>query len=133
MSEADSERLRRGTQVRREVLGDGHVDRSLAQATDFSRPLQEFVTTACWHDIWTRPGLDRRTRSLVNLGMLTALNRMHEFASHVRGAITNGCTIAEIQEVLLQSAVYCGAPAALESVRVAERVFAELNGAQAQS
>lgn len=133
MSEADSERLRRGTQVRREVLGDGHVDRSLAQATDFSRPLQEFVTAACWHDIWTRPGLDRRTRSLVNLGMLTALNRMHEFASHVRGAITNGCTITEIQEVLLQSAVYCGAPAALESVRVAERVFAELNGAQAQS
>jgi len=97
MTEADSQRLRRGTQVRREVLGDGHVDRSLAQATEFSRPLQELVTTMCWNDIWTRPGLDRRTRSLVNLAMLTALNRMHEFAAHVRGAIRNGCTISEIQ------------------------------------
>jgi 4-carboxymuconolactone decarboxylase len=106
--------------------------RSLAQATDFSRPLQELVTTMCWNDIWTRPGLDRRTRSLVNLGMLTALNRMHEFATHVRGAIRNGCTITEIQEVLLQTAAYCGAPAALESVRVAERVLAEL-GAAAES
>jgi 4-carboxymuconolactone decarboxylase len=132
MTEADSERLRRGTQVRREVLGDAHVDRSLAQATDFSRPLQEFVTTMCWTDIWTRPGLDRRTRSLVNLGMLTALGRMHEFAAHVRGAIRNGCTITEIQEVILQTAAYCGAPAALESVRVAEQVLAEL-GAAAES
>jgi 4-carboxymuconolactone decarboxylase len=127
MTETDTERLSRGMQVRREVLGDSHVDRSLAQATDFSRPLQEFVTTACWNDIWTRPGLDRRTRSLLNLGMLTAQNRMHEFAVHVRGAVRNGCTITEIQEVILQSAVYCGAPAALESARVAERVLAELN------
>jgi len=133
MTEADSRRLSRGTRVRREVLGDAHVDRSLAQATDFSRPLQELVTTTCWHDIWTRPGLDRRTRSLLNLGMLTALNRMHEFASHVRGAIRNGCTITEIQEVILQTAVYCGAPAALESMRVAERVLAELNESQAES
>ena len=133
MTEADSRRLSRGTRVRREVLGDAHVDRSLAQATDFSRPLQELVTTTCWHDIWTRPGLDRRTRSLLNLGMLTALNRMHEFASHVRGAIRNGCTITEIQEVILQTAVYCGAPAALESMRVAERVLAELNESQPES
>src|SRR5271166_1988588 len=129
MTEADSQRLRRGTQVRREVLGDGHVDRSLAQATEFSRPLQELVTTMCWNDIWPRPGLDRRTRSLVNLALLTALNRMHEFAAHVRGAIRNGCTISEIQEVILQTAAYCGAPAALESVRVAERVLAELGAA----
>jgi 4-carboxymuconolactone decarboxylase len=126
MTETDSHRLSRGTQIRREVLGDGHVDRSMAQATDFSRPLQELVTTTCWNDIWTRPGLDRRTRSLLNLAMLTALNRMHEFGIHVRGAIRNGCTITEIQEVLLQTAAYCGAPAALESVRIAEQVLAEL-------
>jgi 4-carboxymuconolactone decarboxylase len=88
--------------------------------------VQELVTATCWNDIWTRPGLDRRTRSLMNLGMLTALNRMHELAAHVRGAIRNGCTITEIQEVLLQTAAYCGAPAALESVRVAQRVLAEL-------
>src|ERR1700739_2059312 len=132
MTEADSERLRRGTEVRREVLGDGPGDRSLAQATDFSRPLQELVTTVCWNDIWARPGLDRRTRSLVNLAMLTALNRMHEFATHARGAIRNGGRITEIQEVILQTAAYCGAPAALESVRVAERVLAEL-GAAAES
>jgi 4-carboxymuconolactone decarboxylase len=133
MTEADSERLRRGIQVRREVLGDAYVDRSLAQATDFARPLQEFVTATCWNDIWTRPGLDRRTRSLLNLGMLTALNRMHEFGMHVRGAITNGCTVTEIQEVILQAAAYCGAPAALESGRVAERVLAELREAQAET
>lgn len=129
MTEADSDRLSRGTQIRREVLGDGHVDQAIAQASDFSRPLQELVTTTCWNDIWTRPGLDRRTRSLVNLAMLTALNRMHEFGVHVRGAIRNGCTVGEIQEVLLQTAAYCGAPAALESVRVAEQVLAELSDA----
>ncbi len=127
MTEADNHRLRRGTQIRREVLGDGHVDRSMAQATEFSRPLQELVTTNCWNDIWARPGLDRRTRSLLNLAMLTALNRMHEFGIHVRGAVRNGCTITEIQEVLLQTAAYCGAPAALESVRIAEQVLAELS------
>jgi 4-carboxymuconolactone decarboxylase len=133
MIEADSQRLSSGIQVRREVLGDAHVDRSLAQATDFSRPLQELVTMVCWNDIWTRPGLDRRTRSLLNLGMLTALNRMTEFATHVRGAIRNGCTITEIQEVILQTAAYCGAPAALESIRVAERVLAELNESRAEA
>ena len=95
-------------------------------------PLQELVTMVCWNDIWTRPGLDRRTRSLVNLGMLTALNRMNEFAAHVRGAITNGCIVTEIQEVILQTTAYCGAPAALESIRVAERVLAELNESRAQ-
>ena len=132
MTETDSQRITRGTQVRREVLGDGHVDRSLAQATDFSRPLQELVTAMCWNDIWTRPGLDRRTRSLLNLGLLTALNRMHEFKVHVHGAVRNGCTITEIQEVILQTAAYCGAPAALESVRVAEQVLAELEESQAE-
>jgi len=119
-------RLDLGLQIRRQTLGDDHVDRSLAAATEFTRPIQEYVTQTCWGDIWSRPGLDKRTRSLVNLAMLTALNRMHEFAVHVRGARRNGCTEEEIQEVLLQTAAYCGAPAALESFRVAERVLREM-------
>ena len=115
-----------GMQVRRDVLGAEHVERSMANASEFAKPMQELVTEFCWGRVWTRPGLDRRTRSLLNLGMLTALNRMHEFGVHVRGAVTNGCTVDEIREVLLQTAVYCGVPAALESFRVAERVLAEL-------
>ena len=125
MSDDDS-RLKRGDKVRREVLGDAHVDRSLQQATDFTRVVQEYVTASCWGDVWSRPGLDRRTRSLLNLAMLTALNRPHEFAVHVRGALRNGVTVAEIQEVLLQTAAYCGAPAALESFRIAEKVIDEV-------
>ncbi|MFI5957671.1 carboxymuconolactone decarboxylase family protein [Cryptosporangium sp. NPDC051539] len=125
MSE-DESRLARGETVRREVLGDAHVNRSMARATEFSRVVQEYVTTTCWGDVWSRPGLDRRTRSLLNLAMLTALNRPHEFSVHVRGALRNGCTEAEIQEVLLQTAPYCGAPAALESFRVAERTIDEV-------
>jgi 4-carboxymuconolactone decarboxylase len=112
-------------EVRRATLGAEHVQRSLEAATEFTRPIQEYVTETCWGDIWTRPGLDRKTRSLLNLGVLTALNRMHEFAVHVRGALRNGATEAEIQEVLLQTAAYCGAPAALESFRVAERILIE--------
>jgi len=119
-------RLERGLEIRRETLGDRHVDKSLAAMTDFSRPIQEFVTEVCWGDIWSRPGLDRRTRSLINLAMLTALNRPNELGVHVRGALRNGCTESEIQEVLLQTAAYCGVPAALESFRVAERVLAEV-------
>ena len=122
----DESRLERGNRVRREVLGDAHVNRSMTQATDFTRVVQEYVTASCWGDVWARPGLDRRTRSLLNLAMLTALNRPHEFSVHVRGAVRNGCTEAEIQEVLLQTAAYCGAPAALESFRLAEKVLQEL-------
>jgi 4-carboxymuconolactone decarboxylase len=125
MSDHDS-RLERGDRVRREVLGDAHVDRSMAQATDFTRVLQEYVTANCWGDVWSRPGLDRRTRSLVNLAMLTALNRPHEFSLHVRGALRNGCTVTEIQEVLLQTAPYCGVPAALDSFRLAQQVIDEV-------
>ena len=122
----DENRLERGDRVRREVLGDAHVNRSRTAATDFTRVVQEYVTATCWGDIWARPGLDRRTRSLLNLAMLTALNRPHEFSVHVRGALRNGCTVEEIQEVLLQTAAYCGAPAALESFRNAERVIQEV-------
>jgi 4-carboxymuconolactone decarboxylase len=121
-----SDRFEQGLQTRREVLGAAHVDRSLAQVSEFARPAQELVTEYCWGAVWTRPGLDRKTRSLLNLTMLTALNRMHELAVHVRGAITNGCTEEEIQEALLQTAVYCGVPAALESFRVAEKVLREM-------
>ena len=121
----DDERYRRGLAVRKEVVGEAHVERSMANTSEFSRPVQEYVTRACWGDVWSRPGLDRRTRSLLNLVMLTALGRSHELAVHVRGAVTNGCTTDEIQEALLQAAVYCGAPAGLEAFRVAEKVLAE--------
>ncbi|HEY1968122.1 MAG TPA: 4-carboxymuconolactone decarboxylase [Pseudonocardia sp.] len=121
-----SQSYQRGLKIRREVLGDAHVDRSLAAASEFARPIQEYVTATAWGEIWSRPGLDRRTRSLLNLAMLTALGRNHELGVHVRGAVTNGCRTEEIQETLLQAAVYCGAPAALESFRVAERVLGEI-------
>ena len=122
------DRMATGEKIRRDVLGSEHVDRSLAQVSDFSRPLQNFVTEVAWGEVWSRPGLDRRTRSLLNLGMLTALNRQTELGVHVRGAIRNGCSVEEIQEALLQTAVYCGAPAALEAFRTAERVLKELAG-----
>jgi 4-carboxymuconolactone decarboxylase len=122
-------RYARGLATRREVLGDEHVERSLRDATDFSAVAQEFVTEFCWGDVWTRPGLDRRTRSLINLAMLTALNRMHEFRVHVRGAVNNGCTVEEIRETLLQALVYCGAPAGLQSFREAEAVLDEMAAA----
>jgi 4-carboxymuconolactone decarboxylase len=112
-----------GRRVRGEVLGEAHVERALANASDFSRPMQELVTEYCWGRIWSRPGLGRRERSLVNLGMLTALNRSHELGVHVRGAIRNGCTPEEIQEALLQAAIYCGVPAAMEAFRVAEEAI----------
>jgi len=119
----------RGLEMRRRVLGAAHVDRSLAEVTEFSRPVQEFVTEYCWGAVWTRSGLEPKTRSLLNLAMLTALNRSHELGVHVRGALTNGCSIEEIQEALLQTAVYCGAPAALEAFRVAERAISDVEGA----
>jgi 4-carboxymuconolactone decarboxylase len=119
-------RYEAGLQVRREVLGSEHVDRAVADSSEFSSPMQVYVTEACWGDIWTRPGLSRQTRSLLNLGMLTALGRSHELAVHVRGALRNGCTRTEIQEVLLQTAIYCGVPAAMEAFRVADRVLDEM-------
>lgn len=118
-----------GLQVRREVLGTAHVDRSLGQVTEFSRPIQELVTEYCWGAVWTRPGLDRRTRSLLNLAMLSALNRGHELGVHVRGAIRNGVTPEEIQEALMQVAIYVGVPASLESFRVAEAKLEEMKAA----
>ena len=115
----------KGLKVRREVLGAEYVDNALKNADDFTRPIQELATQMAWGEIWTRPGLDRRTRSLINLGMITALNRPHELKLHVRGALNNGVTKAEIMEVFLQSAIYCGIPAALDSFRIAREVFNE--------
>ncbi|MEU1183589.1 4-carboxymuconolactone decarboxylase [Streptomyces sp. NPDC005820] len=117
-----------GLAIRKAVLGADHVERSLAGVSDFARPMQELVTEYCWGAVWSRPGLERRTRSLVNLAMLTALGRNHELGVHVKGALTNGVTVEEIQEVLLQTAVYVGVPAALESFRVAEQVLNEVKG-----
>jgi 4-carboxymuconolactone decarboxylase len=114
-----------GLEVRRDVLGAEHVDRSLEQASEFARPMQELVTEYCWGAVWSRPGVDRKTRSLVNLAMLTALNRPHELKLHVRGALNNGASVREIQEVLLQAAIYCGVPAAMDAFRTAEQVLVE--------
>lgn len=114
-----------GMAVRRAVLGDEYVDRSLNNATDFNRPMQELIAEYCWGAIWTRDGLDRKTRSLINVGMLTALNRGDELRLHVRGAINNGCTSDEIREVLLQASVYAGIPAGLDGFRVAAAVLQE--------
>lgn len=115
-----------GLKVRREVLGAEYVDASISQADDFSRPLQELVTEYCWGAVWTRPGLSRKTRSLINLAMLTALNRPHEVQLHLRGALHNGCTKEEIMEVLLQTAIYCGVPAAVDSFSLARKFFSEI-------
>jgi 4-carboxymuconolactone decarboxylase len=116
----------RGLELRREVLGAEYVDASIANADDFNRPMQELVTQFAWGEIWSRPGLDRRTRSLLNLAMITALNRPHELGLHVRGAANNGVTVDEMREVFLQTAVYCGMPAALDSFRTARKVLKEM-------
>jgi 4-carboxymuconolactone decarboxylase len=116
----------KGLKTRREVLGAEYVDQAIRNADDFNLPLQELVTEYCWNEIWNRPGLDRKTRSIVNLAMLTALNRPHELKLHVKGAINNGLSKDEIAEIFLQSAIYCGVPAAIESFRTAKDVFKEM-------
>jgi 4-carboxymuconolactone decarboxylase len=114
-----------GLAVRRKVLGERYVNDSIAKADAFMAPLQEYLTEHCWGAVWTRPGLDLKTRSMLNLAMLTALNRPHELRIHLRGAIRNGVTPEEMQEVFLQCGAYCGAPAALESFKIAKEVLAE--------
>ena len=115
----------KGLEVRRAVLGKEYVDKSISDTDDFTHPLQELVTEYCWGSIWTRPGLPRKTRSLINLAMMTALNRPHELKLHLRGALNNGCSKKEIMEVLLQTAIYCGVPAAIDSFRTAKKFFQE--------
>jgi len=120
----------KGMAVRREVLGAEHVDKSMATATDFNRTMQEFVTEYCWGAVWTRPGLPRKTRSMLNLAMLTALNRPHEIKLHVKGALNNGISREEISEIFLQAGVYCGVPAAIDAFRTAKEVFDEIDKAK---
>jgi 4-carboxymuconolactone decarboxylase len=114
-----------GLKTRREVLGAEYVDKSIASQDEFNRPLQELLNTYCWNDVWNRPGLPRKTRSMLNLAMLSALNKPHELKLHLNGALNNGLTKADIQEVFLQVAIYCGVPAAVESFRIAREVFKE--------
>ena len=122
---SQKERFADGLKTRREVLGAAYVDRATAAVDDFNREFAELLNTYCWNDIWNRPGLDRKTRSMLNLAMLTALNRGPELKLHVNGALSNGLTKAQIGEVFLQTAIYCGVPAAVEAFRVAREVFKE--------
>ena len=126
----NKERFEKGLEIRRSVLGAEYVDSSINNATDFNMPMQELVTEYCWGEVWGRPGLPKKTRSMINLAMITALNRPHELKLHVRGAINNGVTKEEIQEVLLQTAIYCGVPAAIDSFRTAKEVLDEMEKEQ---
>ena len=122
----DAKRYQQGMKLRRAVLGDEHVDRSIAATTDFNRDFQNFITRNAWGDIWSRPGLPRATRSLLTLAMLVALNRDEEFRLHLRAAFKNGVTRDQLKEVLLQSAIYCGVPAANHAVKEALAIVQEL-------
>lgn len=123
----EHERQQKGMQVRRQVLGDAHVDRSLQKLNAFNEEFQDLITRYAWGEIWTRPGLPRHTRSLLTLAMMVALNRADEFKLHVRAAANNGVTREEIKEVLLQCAIYCGVPAANAAFHMAEEVFAAMD------
>ncbi len=123
----DAKRHKQGMKIRRAVLGDEHVDRAVAATTDFNRDFQDFITRNAWGEIWTRPGLPRHTRSLLTLAMMVALNRGEEFRMHVKAAFNNGVTRDQIKEVLLQSAIYCGVPAANSAFHIAEEVFDEMD------
>ena len=126
----DRERHAAGMKIRREVLGSAHVDQAEAAKTSFSEPFQDFITRYAWGEIWARPGLPRRTRSLITLAMMVALNRGDEFRMHVRAALNNKVSREEIQETLLQTAIYCGLPAANAAFHIAQEVFAEMDAAK---
>jgi 4-carboxymuconolactone decarboxylase len=125
------DRFDKGLALRKQVLGADYVEKSMASADDFSRPMQELSTEYCWGYVWTRPGLELRERSLINLSMISALNRPHELKLRVKAALNNGLTREEIREVLLQVAVYCGVPAGIDSTRIAREAFAEIDAAAA--
>ena len=127
----DSELFEQGLAVRREVLGSEFVDRSISGATDFNRPFQELVTEYCWGSVWARPGLERKTRSLITVAMLAALNRPNELRRHVDGALRNGATSDEIRETLMQAAIYCGIPAAVDAFGGAKEAIEKYEAAQA--
>jgi 4-carboxymuconolactone decarboxylase len=121
----DKQTYERGLEIRKSVLGKEFVEKSIASADDFNRPLQELVTEYCWGAVWGREGLTKKTRSIINLAMISALNRPHELKMHVKGALRNGLTREEIREVLLQVAIYCGVPTAVDSFRVAREALTE--------
>jgi 4-carboxymuconolactone decarboxylase len=123
----NSETYQRGREIRSEVLGRDYVDKALAEADDFTGPLQDLVTEYCWGAVWGREGLSRKTRSLLNLAMTSVLNRPHELRTHIKAALTNGVTRDEIREVFLQVAIYAGVPAAVDSFRTAGEIFAQLD------
>lgn len=123
----DLKRFEEGLKIRREVLGDEYLNQALAASTEFTKPLQDLVTENCWGTIWTREGLPRKTRSMLNLAMISILNRPHELKAHIRGALTNGVSRQEICEVFLQVAIYGGVPAAVDSFRIARETFRELD------
>jgi len=122
------DQYQRGLATRREVMGDPFVDRAMAATTPFTQPIQDHISRAAWGDVWQRPGLDRKTRSLITVAMLTALGKQHELRGHVRGALNNGASVEEIQEVLLHAAVYCGVPASVEAFRTAAEVVEPVKG-----
>ena len=124
------DRYEKGLALRKQVLGADYVERSIANADDFSRPMQDLSTEYCWGYVWNRPGLALRDRSLINLGMISALNRPHELKLHVKAALNNGLSREEIREVLMQVAVYCGVPAGIDSFRIAREAFAEVDAAK---
>jgi 4-carboxymuconolactone decarboxylase len=130
MTMDDAERARQGMTVRRAVLGDEHVDRAVATTTSFTEPFQDFITRYAWGDIWSRPGLSRAERSMITLAMLAALQHENELAMHVRAALRNGLSPEQIQEVLLQVAVYAGVPAANRAFAVAQRVLSEVGAGE---
>ncbi len=123
----DKARYDRGLEIRKAVLGAEYVENSLKNADDFNRPMQELSTEYCWGHVWGREGLTRKERSILNLGMIAALNRPHELKLHVKGALTNGVTRDEIREVFMQVAIYCGVPAGMDSFRIAKEAFADLD------
>ena len=129
----DQKTFERGREIRSSVLGKEFVDNAFKTADDFNRPLQELVTEYCWGAIWGREELPKKTRSMLNLAMISALNRPHELKAHIKGALANGVTRVEIREVLLQVAIYCGVPAAVDSFRIAREAFAELEAAKSKA
>lgn len=128
---SDQERYESGIRLRREVLGDAHVDRAVVHTTDFTAPFQDFITRTAWGDVWSRPGLDRRTRSLLTVAVLTALRAEHELGMHVRAALRNGATREEIAEALLHATLYAGVPAGNAAFAIAQQALAELDAESA--
>ncbi len=125
MDAIDNKDFDKGLAMRKQVMGEDFVANALGNATDFTLPIQQYITRNAWGDVWQREGLDLKTRSLITVAMLTALGKQHELKGHVRGALNNGATVAEIQEVLLHASIYCGLPAAVEAFRSAAEVVAK--------